>query len=300
MMNFPRTAVVCAALLFSVVQSANAQDAPRVVTDILPVHSLVAQIMEGVGAPDLLLEAGSDPHNYAMRPSQASLLENADVVIVIGPALTPWLEKPLATLANGATQVILLEVLGTELLEYRGGHDHGHGHGHDDENVDPHAWLDPKNAKVWLSSIADTLAQNDPANSALYLANAETARAELTNLEAEWQAALDGVGRYGVHHDAYQYFEARFGLATGFVIKEDDAHQPGPARIAELRADIAQNAVACVFVEPFVNRGLIETVLEGSDAKILELDQMGVNFEPGPDLFSLVLREMVASVAQCR
>ena len=299
MMKLSRYATLCGALFFGSLQAVSAQDAPRVVADILPVHSLVAQVMDGIGSPDLLLVAGSDPHNHAMRPSQAKLLEDADVVIAVGPALTPWLEKPLATLAGEASQVMLLDVPGTVLLEYRGDHAHDHGHGHDSD-VDPHAWLDPTNARVWLAAIADALAQQDPANGAVYRENAETARAAIATLEDEWQVALADVGPYGVHHDAYQYFEARFGLMTTLVIKEDDAHQPGPARIAELRANIAENPIACVFVEPFVNRGLIETVLEGSDAKILELDQMGVNLEPGPGLFPLVLRGMVDAMAQCR
>jgi zinc transport system substrate-binding protein len=287
------------AILCATLQTSFAQDAPRVVTDILPVHSLVSQVMEGVGAPDLLLAAGSDPHNHAMRPSQAALLENADVVVAIGPALTPWLEKPLTALASEATQIMLLDVEGTKLLDYRGGHAHDHGHDRDDD-TDPHAWLDPSNAQVWVTAIAETLAETDPAHAAVYRANADASRNALIALEADWQTALKEVGRYGVHHDAYQYFEARFGLENAFVIREDDAHQPGPARIAELRAEIGKEPVACVFVEPFVNQGLVKTVLEGSDALILELDPIGVNFELGAGLFPQVLQEMANTFAQCR
>ena len=290
-------AVFCAFL-----QAASAQDAPRVVTDILPVHSLVTQVMEGVGVPDLLLKAGSDPHNHAMRPSQAALLENADLVVAIGPALTPWLEKPLSALASNAAQIMLLDVEGTRLLEYRGEHSHDHGHGDHEggDDTDPHAWLDPSNAQVWVTAIAEALAEKDPAHAALYRENADASRSALAALEKDWQSALTEVGRYGVRHDAYQYFETRFGLETSFVIREDDADQPGPARIAELRAEIAKERVACVFVEPLVNQGLVKTVLEGSDTQILELDPIGARFEPGAGLFQQVLQEMVKTFAMCR
>ncbi|MEC8041367.1 MAG: zinc ABC transporter substrate-binding protein [Pseudomonadota bacterium] len=69
-------------------------DVPRVVTDIAPVHALVAQVMGDLGAPDLLVDPGSSPHSYAMRPSQARALEKADLVFWIGEPLTPWLEGP--------------------------------------------------------------------------------------------------------------------------------------------------------------------------------------------------------------
>jgi len=58
--------------------------APRVVADIPPVHALAAEVMRGVGAPDLILPPGAHPHDYAMRPSEAALLGDADVVFWIG------------------------------------------------------------------------------------------------------------------------------------------------------------------------------------------------------------------------
>ena len=297
---FPRYAALFAALVFGSSLASSAQEGPRVVADILPVHSLVAQVMQGVGAPGLLLEAGSDPHSHAMRPSQAELLERADVVITIGPSLTPWLEKPLSALASGAVLVSLLDIQGTTLLEYRGSHDHGHGHEDHGDGVDPHAWLDPSNARVWLTAIAEVLADKDPTHGDIYRQNAKAAREALSQLGVEWESLLTDIGLYGVHHDAFQYFEARFDLEPTFVVKEDDVHQPGPARIAELRAEISHTPVSCVFVEPFVNRGLIETLLEGTEVQILELDPIGARLEPGPELYSLVFHEMTQTMAKCR
>lgn len=278
--------------------TASFADAPRVVTDIPPVHSLVAQVMDGIGAPNLLLEPGADPHNHAMRPSQASALEDADVIIAIGPALTPWLEKPLETLPENATVTILLETEGSKLLSYRG--DHGHSHGHDhDSDIDPHAWLDPANADIWLTAIAEVLAAADPDRSEQYRANAANARASLSATVA----ALDGdfeMGAFGVHHDAFQYAETWLGTEPAFIIEEDDAHQPGPARIAKLRAVVAEGGVACVFVEAGANRGLVETVLEGSTAKVLELDPLGAGLTPGNTLYQQLLTDMVNTMHQCQ
>ena len=82
--------------IFLISGTAAQADVPRVATDIAPVHSLVAMVMEGVGTPDLIIPSGATPHSYAMRPSEARALAQADMVIWIGPALTPWLadQKP--------------------------------------------------------------------------------------------------------------------------------------------------------------------------------------------------------------
>ena len=73
--------------------------APRVAADIAPVQSIAARVMAGVGEPGLILPPGASPHGYALRPSEARLLQDADLVVWVGPALTPWLADPIATLA---------------------------------------------------------------------------------------------------------------------------------------------------------------------------------------------------------
>lgn len=115
-------------------------DVPRVATDIAPVHSLAARVMEGVGAPDLIVQPGASPHEYSLRPSEASALQEADLVFWIGADLTPWLKSALETLAEDAEVTTLLESEGTVLLDFRENalfeaHDDDHG-GHDDHDHD--------------------------------------------------------------------------------------------------------------------------------------------------------------------
>lgn len=110
-------------------------DAPNVVTTIKPVHSIASAVMEGVGTPHILIDGAASPHGFALKPSQAFLLQGADAVFWIGPELTTSLEKPISSMAAGATVVELLDVEGIEHLALREGagfdaHDHGDGHGH--------------------------------------------------------------------------------------------------------------------------------------------------------------------------
>ena len=124
-------------------------EAPRVATDIAPVHSLVARVMGGLGTPDLIISQGASPHEYNLRPSEAAALQDADLVFWIGEGLTPWMEGALETLADDAEVIELLEADGVSRLAFREGalfeaHEHGEGHdGHDEhdheEDHDDHA-----------------------------------------------------------------------------------------------------------------------------------------------------------------
>jgi len=112
-------------------------DAPKVAVDIAPVHSLVARVMDGVGTPDLVVQPGASPHEYSLRPSEASALQNADLVFWIGPDLTPWLTDTIETLAQDAAVTALLESDGTIELEFREGalfeaHNHDDHEDHED------------------------------------------------------------------------------------------------------------------------------------------------------------------------
>lgn len=119
-------------------------DVPVVVTDIPPVHGLVAAVMEGLGEPVLLLERGASEHAYQMRPSQAGALAEAGLVVWVGPDLTPWLAEALEVRPEGGAILGLLAAEGTFRQDYgdgeKGAHDHGHDdHGHDDHGHDDHA-----------------------------------------------------------------------------------------------------------------------------------------------------------------
>lgn len=110
-------------------------DVPKVAVDIAPVHSLVARVMLGVGAPDLIVKPGASPHEYSLRPSEARALQDADLVFMVGGDLTPWLEKAVETLAEGAQVTELMHAEETKLLDLREGALF-EAHSHDDHDAD--------------------------------------------------------------------------------------------------------------------------------------------------------------------
>ena len=179
--------------------------------------------------------------------------------------------------------------------------DHGHGHGHDHSGLDPHAWLDPQNAAVWVDVIADRLAELDPENAAAYAENAAEAKDELTALTREIDGEIAAVRgtNYIVFHDAYQYFGNRFDIPASGAIRLGDASEPSPARIEKIQDTVAELNVACVFAEPQFNRGMIEAVFQGTQAEIGVLDPLGSGMEPGPDMYPQLLRNLSDSLTNC-
>ncbi len=289
--------------------------APLVVTDIGPVHSIVARVMAGVGAPELIVPPGTSPHGFALRPSMARKIADADAVIWIGEALTPWLASTIDALAGGEV-LELMDVNGLTLLEMREGgffdahdHDHGeHGHDHGGEHdhhghgaLDAHVWLDPQNAALMAGAAADLLAGLDAENAGTYRANALAFGAEMNALHAELSARLAPVAGqpYIVFHDAYQYFEGPFGVPAAGSVTISDAEQPSVARVAEIRDRIRDQAVTCVFSEPQFEPRLVTTLVEGTPAGTGVLDPLGADLPPGPGLYPAMMTGLADALAEC-
>ena len=181
------------------------------------------------------------------------------------------------------------------------GHDHGDHHDH--EGNDPHAWLDPANAKVWLSSIAATLSKKDPDNASKYKANAAKASAAMDALIASTEKKIDALGqpKFIVFHDAYQYFENRFGISAAGSISLSDAEDPSPARIKEIQQTVKKLKINCVFTEPQYDPGLVKNVFEGTDVSTIGvMDPLGANLSEGKGHYTALIEGMVKSVSECK
>ncbi len=178
--------------------------------------------------------------------------------------------------------------------------DHGH-EGHDHGAHDPHAWLAPSNASVWLNVIAAQLSAADPDNAGAYFANASEAIAEMEALSAEVSDMLAPVQdlQFIVFHDAYQYFEADFGLSAAGAISLGDATDPSPARLAEIQTRIQEQGIDCVLAEPQFNQGLVETVMDGTEATTAIIDPLGADLEVGAALYPQLIRNMATALAEC-
>ena len=277
---------------------------PQVVVDTPVTASLVQQVM-GEGAPvQVLLPQGASAHHHQMRPSDARGLQEAGLLVWTGPELTPWLDRSAASLAEGVAQLRLLDVPGTHLRGYDEDHRHDHDrdHGHDHGGIDPHAWLDPANARLWLTAIAGVLAQKDPGNAEAYARNAARAGQRIADLDAGLQAQLapHKDASLVVVHDAYGYFTDHYGLRPAIAVSLGDASTPSAARLSAIRTEIAATRAACAFPEYGGDPTLVQAAIEGSDVRMgKELSPEGGNASPGPDLYFALMRDMADTIDSC-
>ena len=333
-MRLNKTAILLWAISSFSFSAANAD--VSVVTSIKPVHSLVSGVMEGVSSPILIIEGAGSPHTYSLKPSQARQLQDADLVFWMGDELETFLEGPIKNIAKSAKSIKLTDSHGLKKIKFReggmfeehddhddhGGHDdHGHDkhakddhddHGHDkhakddhDEHghgeFDPHVWLDPINAKALVHEIEEALVEVDPKNAKKYEANADRIAKEMDKLVEELREQLKPVQEKGfiVFHDAYQYFEQRFGVSAIGSITVSPEVMPGAERVSELRKKIIDLSATCVFSEPQFEPKLVKTLVKGTGALTGVIDPLGASLTKGPDLYSQLIREMAASLKDC-
>lgn len=290
-------------------------EVPRVVADLPITASLVQQVMGDLGTPDLLLDQGADPHDFQLRPAQARKLSQADLLVWVGPEMTPWLDRATESLAGDANSLLLLAVPQTHRIAFAGvatdddghGDDHGdhadeHDHDHDHSGTDPHAWLNPDNALIWLDAIAQSLARADPGHAETYAANAANAHREITALDAELRTELAPFAdkSFVVFHDAYGHFTRHFGLAPAIPVSLGDASAPSAGQLIAIRDRIAAKGAACAFPEANHDSRLLATAIEGSSARLgAPLDPGGSMYDPGPRLYASTLRNIGRALSDC-
>jgi len=277
-------------LLLAVLTNPAGAKSPNVVTSIKPVDALVAMVMQGVGVPYLIIANNSSPHDYALRPSDAKALEEADLVFWIGPQLEASLTRPFKTLAAKGKIITFADLDTMVRLPLRSGN-----------GINMHFWLDPENAGFMVREIAKQLSLLDPDNSGKYQKNAAEAVSELRNLTLEIAAILRPVSdrKFITFHNAYRYFQERFSMPALTSITINPQTAPGVRRIEQIQQLIARNNVGCIFSEPQFSPRLIKAINEGSGVKIGVLDPLGADLAPGPELYFQLLRNIANSMRDC-
>ena len=153
-----------------------------------------------------------------------------------------------------------------------------------------------------MRAIAAHLSERDPDNADIYAANAAAAIAEIEALEAEIAEMTEGLGAFPVvaFHDAYGYFSDRFGINVVGTITLGDAAAPGAARLAELRDQLADGEVVCIFPEVNHSSRYVDMLVEGTDVRVgALLDPAGVALDFGPDLYATLMRNLARDIAAC-
>ena len=244
----------------------------RVVTTTAELQSLAEAVGGDLVAASHLVPAGRDAESFQPRPSDATALRGAAVVMRVGVDYDLWLDPLLRESENPAVQrgapgyvdaSVDIALLDVRIGGIGGGHPHGRGN--------PHYWLDPKNAEVITGTLLETLARVDPANAKRYEANRLAFLARLDARIADWSRRLAAPRPLIAYHDTWPYLARRFRLRFVGVIETRPGIAPSPAHLAELVRAAAREHVAAVVREPYEPARDAEFIAARSGAKIAVL-----------------------------
>ncbi|MES2819245.1 MAG: zinc ABC transporter substrate-binding protein [Pseudomonadota bacterium] len=285
----------------------------RLLTSIKPLQLIAAAVQDGVGQPEVLLPPGASPHHYALRPSDVRRVREIELLYWVGPDLESFLPRVLQgrdkpSLAVQTLPGLTLRHFGEEHEEHEAKNEQApareadeHDHAHRPGSLDAHLWLLPANARVIATRMAADLSALDPANTARYQANLHAFGERLQALDRRLQPRLDAVAGkpYFVFHQAYDYFEAAYGLQHAGVFSMAAEVQPGVRHVATMRRQLQAAGPTCVFSEPPLRPRLADTLSAGLPVTLAELDAMGGNLPVSARGYEQLLERLGNDLAGC-
>ena len=301
---------------------------PVIATSIKPVSMVVAAIAGDKADIQQIVSSTASPHDFAMRPSDLKKILKADTVVWVGESLERFLEKPLENAGKEDSSIEWLALDGMALHNFAKEHhdedeaekshddhdheahdDHDHeehgdheGHeGHHHDGVDPHVWLSPDNARVLAKAVTARLVSLDSENAEYYKENLASFEKGLSAKDAEIRKALNKVNKvpYIVFHDGYSYFEQHYGLSHAGEITVSPERKPGAKKVAEIRHEIQEHKVQCVFSEPQFSPAIVKTLLDGTDVKTAPLDPLGSKVKMGTNAYFSFLDSLSGQFLSC-
>jgi len=270
--------------------------AATVIASIKPLALIATELLDGVAEVDILLPDGASPHDYSLRPSDRRLIDQAKLVIWVGPETEPYLEKVISAAGVGHFQWQESEAEHAEHAEHAG---HQEADEHDHANL--HPWLDPESVQHFAQRLGAQLSVQFVEQSERIDSNLERFLTSLTALERDAIMRLEPVKDRGffVFHDAYQGLVEHFDLNQVGYFTLDPSRKPGAKHLAQLRSELEQSRVRCVFVEPQYSQGLIDSITRGLAVGQGELDPLAGSVSPAVGSFEAYYSGLVKELERC-
>ncbi len=252
-----------ASLVLILVLSACQAQQSSATTGKIPVATTISTLnsfVQGVGGEYVtvknIVPVGASPETFQPAPQDVATVADAKVLVENGAGLETWLDRLLRDAGSRDLRV----VVASDGLPVK--------------NDNPHLWMDPVYAKQYVSNIRDALIAVDPPHADAYRRNAATYDARLDELRRTIQARIDTIPpsqRYMiVFHNAWQYYNDRFGIKTLGFVERNPGQEPNPQQIAELIDLAKQHGVRAVFSEPEYSPKLLYAIAQGAGVKVVE------------------------------
>ncbi|MGP2443572.1 zinc ABC transporter substrate-binding protein ZnuA [Pantoea ananatis] len=283
-----------------------------IVASIKPVGFIASAIADGVTPVEVLLPDGASEHDYALRPSDVKRLQNADLVVWVGPEMEAFMTKSAASLPE-KKNLEIGQISGVKPLLLRGGedddhhdhddaeHDHDEAHHHHHGEFNMHLWMSPEIAKKTAVAIHGKLLELMPQDKAKLDANLQHFEAELADTDKRIISQLAPVKDKGyfVFHDAYTYFEKHYGLSPTGHFTVNPEIQPGAQRLHQIRTQLVEKKAVCVFAEPQFRPAVIDAVARGTQVRKGTLDPLGTDISLGKDSYVKFLSQLSSQYETC-
>jgi ABC-type Zn uptake system ZnuABC Zn-binding protein ZnuA len=261
---------------------------------VVATTSTLASLVQTVGGDRAdvrwIVPIGASPETYQPAPQNLIEISHAALVIENGAGLEAWLSKLLAEASPRAKIVVLSDFLPAAIAHPNGG-----------EYANPHFWLDPNNAKVYVTAIAQALAAVDPRNADYYRANAAAERARLSALDG-WirrQIAAIPPSRRAMiaDHDAWYYFDRRYGIDDVGAIEKSPGKEPSAADMVALIAQARTHHVRAIFAEPEFSPRLAKQLADSAGIiTVTDLYDDSLGTTPGLDSYEGMMRHDVNTI----
>jgi zinc transport system substrate-binding protein len=261
----------------------------EVVTTLFPIYDFAKQVGKDKVNVAFLLPPGVESHAFEPRPQDVVRINKADIFIYTGKYMEPWAEDILKGISN-KNLLVVDSSKGIELMaeddhdeegeHHEGGveynekdhHDGEHNHRHHHGGKDPHIWLDLANDQIMVDTIAQALAEKDPANSSFYLKNAEEYKTKLVDLDRRFKETLSTAKYktiiYGGHF-AFGYFVKRYGLEHDSAYEGFSPNaEPSPKAIAELINKLKASGSKYIYYEELLDPKVARVIAQESGAKL--------------------------------
>jgi zinc transport system substrate-binding protein len=177
--------------------------------------------------------------------------------------------------------------------------EHGHKDGHAHGEYDAHLWLDPLNAKIILKEVARVLSEVDPSNAKKYNQNANNTRIKIDKMISDIGNDINKSARFITFHDAYQFFEKRFSIASMGSLTVNPDVQPGAKQVSDIQKLIKEKNIKCIFSEPQFNPKLIAMIAKNTSTRTGVFDPLGSKLAPGKSLYFNVIRNLANNLKGC-
>ncbi|MGB5195684.1 MAG: metal ABC transporter substrate-binding protein, partial [Candidatus Deferrimicrobium sp.] len=258
-------AAVFLALALAFSPSAGAAEPLRVLASFLPMEIFTRNVVgdtPGVTVESMLPAATGCPHDYALTPGDMKKIASADLFVANGLGMEAFLGEPVRR-ANPGIRIVETASAVPPIHE-------GHGHG----DVNPHAWVSPRNAILQVREIEKALSAARPAGAASFRRNADAYVSRLSALAAEFDAAAKTFRRRNIvtFHNVFAYLARDLGLTVVGEIESAPGQEPSAGQLRNLSRTIRERKVPAVFSEPQYSPKLAEAVAREAGVPVRMLD----------------------------